>query len=85
LAAVLRLAVVRLRVVAAFFAAVERLALLRLRVAAPFFAAVDLFLAGDMGHPLSIVIRTPCASGVAALVRSSLPTPRTAHRDEGRS
>jgi hypothetical protein len=83
-AAVFLAVVFRLRVAAAFFAAVLRVAVFRLRVAAAFLAPVDLFLAGDMGHPLS-VIRTPCASGVAALVRSSLPTPRTAHHDEGRS
>jgi hypothetical protein len=62
---------------AVFFAAGLRAAVLRF--------AVDLFLAGDMGHPLSVLVRTPCASGVAALVRSSLPTPRIAHRDAGRS
>jgi hypothetical protein len=84
-AAVLRFAVVRFLVAAAFLAAVERFALLRFLVAAAFLAAVDLFFAGDIGHPLSIGIRTPCVSGVAVLVRSSLPTPRTAHRDEGRS
>ena len=84
-AAVLRFAVVRFLVAAAFLAAVERFALLRFLVAAAFLAAVDLFFAGDIGHPLSIAIRTPCVSGVAVLVRSSLPTPRTAHRDEGRS
>jgi len=76
--------VFRLRVAAAFFAAVLRAVVFRLRVAAAFLAAVDLFLAGDMGHPLS-VLRTPYASGVAVPVRSSLPTPRTARRDEGRS
>jgi hypothetical protein len=76
--------VFRLRVAAAFLAAVLRVAVFRLRVAAAFLAPVDLFLAGDMGHPLS-VLRTPCASGVAVPVRSSLPTPRTARRDEGRS
>src|SRR3990170_2895829 len=52
--------------------------------AAVFLFAVDLFLAGDIGHPLS-TLRTPCASGVAVPVRSSLPTPRSARRDEGRS
>lgn len=85
LAAVFRFAVVRFRVAAPFFAAVERFALFRFLVAAPFLAAVDLFFAGDIGHPLSIGVRTPCASGVAVLVRSSLPTPRTARRGEGRS
>src|SRR3990170_2285866 len=52
--------------------------------AAVFLFPVDLFLAGDIGHPLS-TLRTPCASGVAVPVRSSLPTPRSARRDEGRS
>jgi hypothetical protein len=55
-----------------------------LRVAV-FLLAVDFFLAGDIGHPLSDQIRTPCASGVAVPVRSSLPTPRSARRVEGRS
>jgi hypothetical protein len=91
------LRVVFLRVV--FFAAGVRAAVFLLRVvlraAVFFFAAglraavlrfaVDLFFAGDIGHPLSIGVRTPCASGVAVLVRSSLPTPRTARRGEGRS
>jgi hypothetical protein len=80
------LRVVFLRVV--FFAAGLRAAVFLLRVvlrAAVLRFAVDLFFAGDIGHPLSIGIRTPCVSGVAVLVRSSLPTPRTAHRDEGRS
>jgi hypothetical protein len=62
---------------AAFFAAGLR--------AAVFLFAVDLFLAGDIGHPLSIQLRTPCVSGVAVPVRSSPPTPRNAHRDGGRS
>jgi hypothetical protein len=79
-AAGFRAAVFLLRVVlraALFFAAGLRAAVLRF--------AVDLFFAGDIGHPLSIDLRTPCASGVAVRVRSSLPTPRTARRGEGRS
>jgi hypothetical protein len=60
LAVVFRAVVFRLRVAADFFAAVLRAAVFRLRVAAAFLAAVDLFLAGDMGHPLS-VLRTPYA------------------------
>ena len=44
-----------------------------------------LFFAGAIGHPLSIGLRTPSASGVAAPVRSCLPTPRTARRGGGRS
>ena len=67
----------------AFLAATLRLAVVFLAAVLRF--AVDLFFAGDIGHPLSIGLRTPCASGVAVRVRSSLPTPRTARRGEGRS
>jgi hypothetical protein len=52
--------------------------------AAVFLFAVDLFFAGDIGHPLSMLM-TPFASGVAVPARSSLPTPRTARRGAGRS
>jgi hypothetical protein len=52
--------------------------------AAVFLFAVDLFFAGDIGHPLSMLM-TPYASGVAVPARSSLPTPRTARRGAGRS
>jgi hypothetical protein len=49
------------------------------------FFAVDLFLAGDIGHPLSVLVKTPCASGVGVPVRSSHPKPHSARRAEGRS
>jgi len=62
---------------AVFFAAGLRVAVL--------FLALELFFAGDIGHPLSFSLRTPSASGVCVPVRSSLPTPRSAHRAEGRS
>src|SRR4029453_11184263 len=42
-------------------------------------------LCGRHRSPPSLGVRTPCASGVAVRVHSSLPTPRTAHRGEGRS
>jgi hypothetical protein len=49
------------------------------------FRAVDFFLAGDIGHLLPLKLRTPSVSGVDALVRSSRPTRRIAHRGGGRS
>jgi hypothetical protein len=82
-AATLRLAEATFLLAVAFLAATLRLAVAFLAAVLRF--AVDLFFAGDIGHPLSIGVRTPCASGVAVLVRSSLPTPRTARRGEGRS
>src|SRR6266508_4470861 len=91
-----RLFEVRFLAVVLFFAVLRRFAvflfavfLFTVRFLAVFFAAVflfavDLFFAGDIGHPLSM-LRTPYASGVAVPVRSSLPTPHAARRGAGRS
>ena len=67
----------------AFLAAAFLLAVVFLAAVLRF--AVDSLLRGRHRSPPFLGLRTPCASGVAVPVRSSLPTRRTARRGEGRS
>jgi hypothetical protein len=79
-----RTADLRLRVAAAFLAPVERFRDVVFLRAVDFLRDADFLRVVAMCH-LPPTLRTPCASGVAALARSCPPTRRTARRDATRS